>query len=77
MNEDLIKKVVLEAFLTQPDKRLMTSQDIVDECRPIYSLTVDEVTAVMINVGAHLVSEEGNLVWTWNPEEVDISKIKS
>lgn len=58
------KETLLRTYILGQNFVYKTSQDIVDDMRDMCSLTVDEVSEYMMNLGGETEFIDGRMVWT-------------
>ena len=58
------KETLLRTYILGQNFVYKTSQDIVDDMRDMCSLTVDEVSEYMLNLGGETEFIDGRMVWT-------------
>ena len=58
------KETLLRTYILGQNFVYKTSQDIVDDMRDMCTLTVDEVSEYMMNLGGATEFIDGRMVWT-------------
>lgn len=58
------KETLLRTYILGQNFVYKTSQDIVDDMRDMCTLTVDEVSEYMMNLGGETELIDGRMVWT-------------